>query len=207
MGVLQALKAFYFAVQSSWSKLNILYAEIKSFESRVQILEGESARQQQWARLQNIEIVGVPEVSSEDTQKIAQKIIEHIGVALCPGDIEFAHRVQPLRQQNASHSRTIIARLRHRCTKDAIIVASRKHRGLTAREVGLEGDTIKLNNKIYVNEHLTKNNKSLLKQCKSKALECKFKYVWTKNCRIFVRKGDSTPSIPITTITDLKKVT
>lgn len=180
-----------------------LKENLVTLESRVKILEDDNMKQQQWDRLQNIEITGVSEEKDENTLSIVQKISQHIGVTIVPADLEFAHRVQPRRGASAVRGRPIIiARLRHRAVKDQIIAAARKYRNLNTKEVGISGE----NSKIYVNEHLTKNNKMILSSCKNKVRELNYKFIWTKNCRIFVRKNESSPPIPINSLSDISKV-
>lgn len=181
----------------------VLQHDLDSLELKINKICIDMARQQQWARLQNIELVGIPESKEEITEDIVVKIASHIGVSIVPTDIEFAHRVQP-RRPSASNTkvRTIVVRFKQRSTKDIIVAAARRHKGLSSKMVGLNGDT-----KIYINEHLTKENKSLLKSCKIKAKEINYKYVWTKNCTIYVRKNEVSPSIPIMCEGDLNKIT
>ncbi|XP_028167257.1 uncharacterized protein LOC114357709 [Ostrinia furnacalis] len=184
------------------SENSSLKKDLASCTSRIKHLEEECSRQQQWTRLQNIELVGIPENKLENTTDVATKIFKHIGVNITPDDMEFAHRVQPRRPASAGRGRAIIVRLKQRAIKDQIIAAARKRRTIVAKDVELGKDT----DLIYVNEHLTRENKGLLAACKLKAKESGFKYIWTKNCRIFARRSDSTPPIVISSTADLEKI-
>lgn len=170
--------------------------------TRLQLLEEENLKQQQWARIQNVEITGIPEQKDETTTDLVLKVTEHIGVTIQPTDIEFAHRVQPRRTVSASRARPIVVRLRQRIFKDQMIAAARKHRDMTTKHIGIGGDT----NKIFVNEHLTKDNKMLLGACKLRAKEVGYMYIWTKNCRIFVRRNETSPPVLINSSADLAKI-
>lgn len=181
---------------------NTLKENLCLLTARVKSLEDENIKQQQWVRLQNVEITGIPENANENTVAIVQKISQHIGVHIEQSDLEFAHRVQPRRAVSAVSARPIIVRLRQRAIKDQIVAAARKYRNLNTRDMGIGGEI----NNIYINEHLTKDNKMLLSSCKQKAKEVNFKYIWTKNCRIFVRKNESSPPIPIISMQDLSKI-
>lgn len=186
------------------TELKTLKDNLIALTARVNMLEVENIKQQQWVRLQNIEIAGVPENKDENTVAIVQQISQYIGVNIEPSDLEFAHRVQPRRAAGAGsvRARPIVARLRQRAVKDRIISAARKHRNLNTRDLKIGGEV----NKIYINEHLTKNNKMLLTSCKEKAKILGYKYIWTKNCRIFLRKSDTSPPISILTNQDLIKI-
>ncbi|XP_072945528.1 uncharacterized protein [Epargyreus clarus] len=181
---------------------NCLKDELNHLTTRVKTLEDNNMKQQQWARLQNIEICGIPEDKDENTLTVVQKISKHIGVPIEPSEVEFAHRVQPRRATSTVRARPIVARLKHRFIKDKIMAAARKHRNLNASDVGIGCIT----SKIFINEHLTKENKILLSQCKQKVKELNFKFIWTKNCRIFVRKNEASPPISISSTADIAKI-
>lgn len=62
------------------------------------------------------------------------------------------------------------------------------------RNVDITADAIMNNGskqKIYINESLTKENKQLLFKTKEKARDASYKYVWSKEGKIFVRKNDN----------------
>lgn len=186
------------------SENTLLRKDIDAHLIRIQSLEEENVRQQQWNRIQNIEIVGVPENKNENTLDLVMKILTKIGVTMDKEEVEFAHRVQARRPSSATAARVIVARFRHRSTKDSVLSASRKYRDLKLADIGIS-DNLKHKN-IFINEHLTKYNKSLLKECKIKAKEANFKFVWTKNCHIYIRRNETSPPIPILTNSDLKKI-
>lgn len=196
-------------LSSTSSELKVLKKEnealkenLSSIANRVKALEDETLKQQQWVRLQNIEITGIPECKGEDTFHIVQKVVHHLGVTIDPSEIEFAHRVQPRRVASAERARPIVARLRSRITKDQIIASARKHRNMNTKDLGMGGE----NTRIFVNEHLIKENKILLSLCKQKAKEVNYKYIWTKNCRIYVRKSEMSPAILINSSTDVSRM-
>lgn len=181
----------------------VLNERCGTLEVRLAGLERDIIQQQQWARLQNLEIQGVPEETAESLPDVITKLADHIGVPLLPDEIEFVHRVQP-RRSISGRPRSIVLRLRQRATKDKLLSAARACRDLSAAVVGVGG--AKSGVYVYINEHLTQLNKTLLRDCKSKARQCSYKFVWTKNCRIYVRKSEKTPPILIASDVDLKKI-
>lgn len=206
--LLKTLKSTTAEVKKLKDENTILRNTIDENSVRIKRLEEDNARQQQWSRLQNIEVIGIPENKDEDTTQIVVKLADKIGIKLEGNDVEFAHRVQSRKSSSLASSRTIIARLRHRHTKDTLIAAARKHRNLKPSDIGLSAHNTldSRNTNIYINEHLTHSNRALLKLCKNKAKETMYKYVWTKNCRIYVRRDEKSPPIPIITDTDLSKI-
>lgn len=183
-------------------KTNDQSAKIIVLESQISKLEREHEQQQQWSRLQNLEIVGIPEIPDESPLDIITALAKRSGVDLKPEDIDFAHRVQPQRPASG-RARSIVLRLKTRHMKDKLLSATRKLHGKTPKEVGLGSNNV---TKIYVNEHLTQHNKRLLRLCKVRAKTLNYNFVWTKNCRIFVRKQENTPPLKITIETDLNKI-
>lgn len=178
-----------------------LKESIQLLQEKVESLEEEGSKRDQWSRLQNIELVGIPEQDNESLPDVMVKLAKYVGAPLQQSDVEFAHRVQAKRPTKGK-PRAIIARLRERATKDALVHGSRKCRGMTTKDLGLEGEPLK----VHVNEHLTVANKNLLSKCRKRATEKEYTFVWTKNCRIYVRKAENKPYIQISKEADLKKI-
>ena len=63
-------------------------------------------------------------------------------------------------------------------------------------------------NKIYISESLTQQNNDLFKKCLEIKKTQKYKFIWTKYVRIFMRKNEcpNSPVIHITSIRDLQKL-
>lgn len=179
-----------------------LTKKCQELETKIISMEYETAKQQQWSRLQNLEFVGVPECKDESLTDLVTKIADHAGVSLRPDEIDFAHRVKP-RREVTGRPRSIVLRLKQRLTKDKLLSAVRRCRGISTTGIGMSGET----RNIYINEHLTPSNKMLLRMCKNHARENGYKYVWTKNCRIYVRKHEKAPPVLVLTESDLKRIT
>lgn len=175
---------------------------LKAQSVRIKVLEEENLKQ--WSRMQNIEVTGIPENKEENTTDVITRVIQHIGVHIQSADIEFAHRVQPRHAASAAKARprSVVVRFKQRATKDRIVAAARKYGNLSAKDLKMGDET----NRIFINEHLTKENKLLLNSSKLKAKEISFKFVWTKNCRIYVRRNETSPPILISSSVDLSKI-
>ncbi|KAL0892586.1 hypothetical protein ABMA27_015683 [Loxostege sticticalis] len=59
---------------------------------------------------------------------------------------------------------------------------------------------------IYINDHLTVQNKNLLSKAKALAKESNFQFVWVKHCKIMARKSPTSPIIMIKTERELTKI-
>lgn len=176
---------------------------IEELQTKTSVLEREYNRSQQQNRFLNIEIVGIPEKPDEDLTQLLLKISTSINANIASEDIEFITRVQPLQSQ-AGKPKRIIAKLKNRRAKDCIIANFRKinkSKGITSNDLGFEGNSTK----VFINEHLTIANKILLNNCRKRAKELDIKFVWVKNCSVYMRCHEKSPSAAITSEEDLEK--
>ena len=84
--------------------------------------------------------------------------------------------------------------------KNDFIAAARHYKKLNAGDLGFKG-----NNRVYINDHLTLENKLLLNKTKVQAKERGFEHVWVRGYKILVRKNSASPKHYIKTELDLKK--
>ena len=75
-----------------------------------------------------------------------------------------------------------------------------------AKNLSSEEFPVKGMHRFFVNENLTQQRKKLLWATRQRANENQFKYVWTNNGNIFVRKNDDAALISIMNETDLYKL-
>lgn len=73
---------------------------------------------------------------------------------------------------------------------------------LSASDFGFPDTT----SKIFINDHLTRHNKLLLSRAKKLASDNNYNYTWVQNCRILVRKNNTSPILRINTESDLSKI-
>ncbi|CAG5029788.1 unnamed protein product [Parnassius apollo] len=125
-------------------------------QTRLEKLEQESNSAEQWSRMNNVEIKGVPQTSGENLFEIIYKIGSMIQYPITKTQVNFVTRV-PTRERE--HIKPIIICFCNRYVKEDFVAAARyasKTSHLTASNLGFVG-----NNRIYVNNHLTVHNKTL----------------------------------------------
>lgn len=171
--------------------------EVIHLRQRIEKIETLVIEQEQRSRMNNIEIKGVPISQSENIFQIVSKIGEHINFVIPKDQINYVARV-PMR--NDKLNKTIIVAVHSRYLKEDFVAAAKK-RPLFPTDLGLQGD-----NRIFVNDHLTMDNKILLNKAKTLAKEKGFAYAWVKGCKIFLRKNPTSPAITIKTTSDLNKI-
>lgn len=167
---------------------------------------------QQYGRLDNIEIVGIPksntDTAPENTRQIVIWTMAAVGVTVDPGDIIVAHRV-PTR---GNHHPNIVCKLRDRNVKSTYVKAFRakvkicKNNGPQVKDINPCYARYQ-NERFYVNDHLTPNNKLLLKEAKTRAKAKGYRFgAWFSDGVILVKKEDGTRPIRITSRDDLGKI-
>lgn len=156
---------------------------------------------EQQARQCNVEICNVPDRRNENLLGILEAIGSKIKYPIQQKDIVSVHRV-PHASQQSDRPKNIIVKFTTRILRDNILSAFRKAKGVKSDELGIAGQS----HAIYMNEHLTLKKKQLFRECRDKAKECKYKYVWIKNGAILVRQDDNKPAFVIHSNQNLDKI-
>jgi len=179
------------------ASLNSALATITSLEGKVSSLELENDRLraelcelQQYSRVNNVEISNVPESKSENVIEIVTKIGQVVGCNISSSDIDACHRVPHIKSDN-KQPRSIVVKFISRQRKSELLAASRRYRNLSSKELQIAGQ----GSTIYVNEHLTYRNKMLHRDARDFCRKYQYKFVWVRDCKIFIKKSDSSKAI------------
>lgn len=159
-------------------------------------LEKRVVQCEQYSRRSNVEIRGVTQKENEDVAQLVSKIGEVIGEPISAGDMDACHRV-PTREAGKSN---IVVQFRSREKRDSVLEKARKFR-VKNNQIGISGES-----QIYLNEHLCPTLKQLLALAIVKKHECGWRFVWTRNGKIFARKLENSDRIRIETDADLSKI-
>uniref|UniRef100_A0A2A4ITG1 FP protein C-terminal domain-containing protein n=1 Tax=Heliothis virescens TaxID=7102 RepID=A0A2A4ITG1_HELVI len=157
----------------------------------------------------DIEVSNLPEEKAENPTHIIKAIGHKLGISLEDRDIVSAERVGG-RQLNATNSagptvtrsRPIVVRLARRDLRDQLLAGARVRRGATTTDLGMSGPA----QRFFLNERLTKVNRSLFRQAREAAGALGWKFVWTKQGRILARKAPGDKAQRIRTEGDLSHV-
>jgi hypothetical protein len=170
-------------------------------ETRISVLEEDVKNKEQWARMNNVELKGVPEIKNENLYNVVANIGAKVSYTIDKTQINFITRV-PTR--DSKQAKPIIVCFNNRYVKENFVAAARianRESPLVVSSVGFKGTS-----RIYINDHLTAYNKNLLSKVKLKAKELGFQYIWVKHAKIHVRRGDGSPIIVIKVEKDLTKI-
>lgn len=182
-------------------KVEKVQDQVEQLQARLVTLEEDNNNKDQWSRMNNIEVKGVPQTGNENLFEIIAKIGAKVNYPVSKNQIDFITRVPTSEKDRI---KPIIVRFCQRYVKEDFIAAARhelKASPLTPVKIGLIG-----NHKIFINDHLTIRNKMLLSKTKKTSSEMDFKYVWVKHAKIHVRKNDASPIVVLKSEKDLQKI-
>lgn len=179
-------------------------------KKRVSSLQ-EQLNSQAQAHVRNeVEIIGLPELAMENLQHITMVAAKKIGVDLKDEDIDWVARAGPI-QRNLSHStgvsrvvpaqfnRPVVLRLVRRTKRDEILKGAKGRKSITALDLQV-GDKP---DKIFFNERLTRENRLLFRETRIRGSQAGYKFCWTSNGFINIRKQEGSPAIRIRNFEEL----
>lgn len=157
--------------------------------------------------LNDVVITGFPEQKGENPVHLASLLGVKMGLTLDERDIVLAEREgAPRRAQDDSstavRARRIIVRFARRFTRDEYLQSARVRRGLTTTDLSVEGATAR----IYVNERLTRLNGQIFAKAREECRARMWRYCWSKDGRIHVRKEHGTPYFRVRNEMDLDQI-
>lgn len=101
-----------------------------------------------------------------------------------------------------SRPRLIVVKLARRAVRNELIQAAR-----VRREVSTDGTNLPTpSRRFYINERLTKTNRLLFHQAREIAGGLKWRYVWTRDGKVFARQRHGTRCYRLRTESDLARV-
>lgn len=144
-------------------------------------------------RQKQLVLSGIPYKPNENLVYAVEKISGKLECNIRPDDIDSIYRVK--------RSPTIMVRFLHTHKRNDFLSKYRKS-PISTTDLGFQ-----TNDKIYVNELLSPTQAALFFKARNFRKNHNFKYVWTANQQIYLRKEDSGDAIRITSTSDLDGLT
>jgi regulator of replication initiation timing/histone H3/H4 len=155
---------------------------------------------EQAAKLYNVEIKGVRESNNESLSNIIESILRVTGCDIDMREVDYIVRTRT-RENNAP--KPIIVKFLRKITRDTFLACVRnKKRTITTRDIGVIGSP----NDILINEHLTLRNKQLFFEAHKLKRELSYKYAWTRNGKIYMRKSEGSRRLYVSSMADLANI-
>ena len=149
--------------------------------------------------------MGVPELkpkeSAIETSQLCEQIFKAMGVNASILVIDIAHRVAT-RNPNSNQAKPIVCKFVRRLTREQVMIKKQEMRKIDPVSVGLPQETSLQNAAIF--DHLTPTLQQLFAHAK-KSEDNSFRFWWTKNSVIHLRKSEDSQSIKIQQQSDLDK--
>ena len=144
----------------------------------------------------NLELQGIEEKEKENCKELVTATVAKITPNVKVEDIESAYRVGSKKNQDGSiRNRAILFKLRNRLVRDRIYGNRANLKKISTKE-----------NPIYINENLPYNLKQILSAANKARKEKNYKFLWTKNGTVLVRKEEKSPVIAIKSMKDLLNI-
>lgn len=164
---------------------------------------------EQHARSSNIEVQCVPEHRSENLITTVLQLSKVINCDIKETDIQLCIRTAKKDTQN-TRPRSILVKFNTPRLRDTFFAAAitfnknNANNKLNSSHLGIAADPP---TPIFVAEHLSAENKALHAATRIRSKELKYKFVWVRNGKIFMKKDESSQSIIINSLEKLKSVT
>lgn len=156
----------------------------------------------QYIRRDCVEIVGAKAKSPEECDKIVIAMAKDMGIALEPKDISTSH---PLPTPKGKDDKFIV-KFTRRDTKDRFYSNRKKVAGRKPCNLPTVNNVIPTSDKkLYVSESLTPLRKKLFGLVNDARKQLKWKFIWTNNGKVYVKKNEESGTTIIDSSDDLNK--
>lgn len=192
-----------------------LQSDLNAATAVISTLQQDFDAREQYSRMNNIEISGLPFKKGENLISVLQNIYTVVGLNL---ETQFIDSIQRVRRfhtvdigdndcdHSSSTSNTrepaVIVKFTRRLYKDQLLSAVRARRGITTSSIGFNGPAVNL----YLGDHLTPANKLLLKRARELKKDNKLTYLWIRDCKILARRTGISKVLVINKNFDFNKI-
>ena len=183
--------------QQNTEDIKILKIENEKLVNKINGLENST-------RLTNIELHGVPEKQNENVDRMVVNLLKVVDPNFENTDVEACFRLKKPSsvdaEKKATQGRPILVKLKSKQTRMKLMDNRRKLSSYNFRDIGIETE------RVFMNENLTPDTKALFYQTNQQRKSLSWKYIWTRNGTIKVRKMDGSPIIIVQNLNDLQKI-
>ena len=165
-----------------------LQQHVKALEAKTSLAESDMENLKQYLRRDMLEIHGIPVTSGENTNSLVKKVVNLIepDLELADQDISTSHRLPAAE----GYIPPIIVKFTRRDTRNRIYSQKRNLSSKKASDIGFQQQS-----RIYLNESLTQKGRMLLKKVKEFKINHHYKFLWTRQGKVFLTKNESQSQI------------
>ncbi|XP_046687144.1 uncharacterized protein LOC124372779 [Homalodisca vitripennis] len=177
----------------------LLKAKNETLSKEVNDLQERMRNSEQNSRVKNIEISGLPVTKNKNVTELVADLGAALGVDIKETDVGAAHRIPSFR---TDIELVLIAQFSTKGMKEQWITKARQKKSLTARDVNQHFPI----QRVYIDDHLSPENKQFLAKLKQKGRDIGYKFVWSRDGKFFARKAEGDPVKKIVTYEYLDKL-
>lgn len=177
------------------TEVGTLQATVSEQTSMIEHLQNNVNSTEQYSRRCNMEIHGVPCTRDEDLKITLDDLATKLSIqGFNPAEVTACHRLRSRREG----APPILVQFGSVSAKEKWMSARKKLATLprTGRQ-----------ERIYFNDNLTRTNKDIFWQARTKGREKSYKFVWVKNGTIFAKKDETSIALRIASTRDIEKIT
>ena len=188
--VVQSIQTIKKQVDASHTKINQQDDVLTNVQRSMDDIYAELDEMQQYSRRDCLELNGIPQLDGENTDQLVIETASMIGVNLAEEDISISHRLPDTRNTKGR----IIAKFVRREKRDEVYKNRRKLIKKSSNDIPSVKSANKPASKIHINESLTSYRRKLLGRINTFKKENLFKFIWTQNGKIYLKKHEDSRS-------------
>ena len=169
----------------------LIRSRCSKLEDKVVSLESSVNQVEQYGRRNNIVISGIPDDVADDLEDAVTSIMEDVDVIVQNGDIEVCHRIGKSDQKTSS-KKTIVRFINRKYCKKALV--NRK------KLININSEmkyNFSRNNKIFINENLTRENESIAFCGRKLKRNSKIHSCFTRDGIVFINKTEKSKAFKV----------
>lgn len=201
-------------LKESHKKCESLIKENESLKSVIRQMESKFDTIEQQQNVCDLLVTGLPELEipgKDATLNVVKEFSQHIGYQLDKNQIKYCSRLPHSVPENEIPS-TSSANSIKRPAKILVkfhSIQQKEHLKTYIRTYKKSNKTVTFKNhkvNFYACDHLSKQLNNIFTAAKTTAKAKNYSYAWVNDSRIFVKKCNTSPTIPIKTMEDLRKI-
>lgn len=183
------------------SKITASKTQINNVEKAVKNTIQDLDDVKQYIRRDCIEVVGTKAKTAEECKKITTALAKDMGIALEMNDISTSH---PLPTSKGKANKFIV-KFSRREVKDKFYSNRQKVAGRKPSSLPTVKSVTQSDEKIFISESLTPLRKKLFGSANTARKSLRWKFIWTNNGRIYLKKNEDSPTTIIDSFDDFIK--
>lgn len=189
---------------AKWGKIEYLLEKLETIEKENHILkkkicdlEARIEDEEQYSRVNCIEIHGIPQQTNENVLQIVKEVGVAIDYKVSDDMIDNCHRLG--RSVSGKPVPGIIVKFTRRLDKEEFLRKKRVRHNLSTRHMGMNTDL-----PVFINESLCPSRRRLYALARQAKKTKEYKYIWLRGGKILMRKNDGGPVKLVSSAGDLE---